>query len=80
MPRGGYAKASPGRTGTAAAQQFGISNWDIKHRKHFGKRALMEMPQILALIKAEPYWAPAAALTAAPVLWPDLQSGAKEEN
>ena len=39
----------------------------------------MEMPQILAAVKAKPYRAPAAALTAAPVCRPDSESGAKEK-
>jgi putative transposase len=38
----------------------------------------VEMPQILAAVKAKPYRAPAAALAAAPVCWPDSQSEAKE--
>jgi len=40
----------------------------------------LQMPQILAALKAKPYLAPAAALTAAPVCWPDSKSGAKEKN
>ncbi len=39
----------------------------------------MEMPQLLAAVKAKPYRAPAAALTAAPVCCPDSESGAKEK-
>ena len=39
----------------------------------------LEVPQILAPVKAKPYRAPAAALTAAPVCWPDSESGAKEK-
>lgn len=38
----------------------------------------VEMPQILAAVKAKPYRAPAAALTAAAVCWPDSKSEAKE--
>jgi len=38
----------------------------------------VEMPQILAAVKAKPCRAPAAALTAAPVCWPDSKSEAKE--
>lgn len=37
----------------------------------------VEMPQILAAVKAKPHRAPAAALTATPVCWPDPESGAK---
>lgn len=39
----------------------------------------MEIPQILAPVKAKPYRAPAAALTVAPVCRSDSESGAKEE-
>jgi putative transposase len=38
----------------------------------------VEMPQILAAVKAKPYGAPTAALTAAAVCWPDSESEAKE--
>jgi putative transposase len=38
----------------------------------------MEMPQLLPAVKAKPYRAPAAALTAAAVCWPDSESEAKE--
>jgi putative transposase len=39
----------------------------------------LEVPQILAPVKAQPYRAPSAALTAAPVRWPDSESGAKQK-
>jgi putative transposase len=39
----------------------------------------IEIPQILAPVKAKPYRAPAAALTVAPVCWSDSESGAKEK-
>jgi putative transposase len=39
----------------------------------------MQMPQILAPVKAKPSRTPAAALTAAPVCQPDSKSGAKEK-
>ena len=40
----------------------------------------LEMPQILAPVKAATLRAPAAALTAAPVCWPESKSEAKEKN
>jgi putative transposase len=39
----------------------------------------LELPQILPAVKAQPYRSPAAALTAAPVCWPDSKSGAKQK-
>jgi hypothetical protein len=39
----------------------------------------VEMPQILAPLKAQPGRAPAAALIGAPVCWPNSQSGAKQQ-
>jgi hypothetical protein len=39
----------------------------------------IELPQILAPLKAHPSRAPAAALTGAPLGWPNSQSGAKQQ-
>lgn len=60
---------------------FGYRTSEACRGAHTPSPRTVEMPQILTAfkVKAKPYRAPAAALTAAPVRWPDAKSGAKEK-